>query len=150
MGRVDVGIAFKPAKRGGELALDGAEIERLLHAVLAEKIHGAWQPKAAPAGDDLALIGPQVGATLLRATTSAKMRRVDGEPVVDAAGPTVAKIVEFDGNSDARALPPKAKPLSLPRLWDEGSVRVHFYSLNREGIRDAGVVHRSFARIPPP
>src|SRR5262249_46816886 len=133
VGRVDIGIGFKPVARKGELALEGGEVERLLHAVLAEKIQGAWRAKAAQGADDLAFIGQYVSATLLRATTSAAMRAqaIANSWWMQSARPSL--ILEFNGNSDVATLPPKAKPLSLPELWQQCGIRLHFYSINHQG-----------------
>ncbi len=134
VGRVDVGIGFKPQDRGSDLALDGRDIDALLHAVLAQRIRGTWKPPAVAAAEPLAYVGRDLAATLLRATTRAD-RRADALASawwLQVGRPTL--IVEFDRNEDAAALPARARALDLPQLWEDSAIRVHFYTFTHEGM----------------
>ena len=137
VGRVDVGIGLKGKPRGHEMQLDGRQVELLLQAMLAEKILGVWQARRTPgnvaAGDSLSSIGPAIAATLLRGTTKADARQqaIDNNWWMQPGRQSI--IVEFNSGSDVNNLPRKARSLSLPQLWEESSLRVHFYLLNHQG-----------------
>jgi hypothetical protein len=135
VGRIDLGFGVKALKSERVLDLGGAEVEQLLGAVLAQKVRGAWQPLAAPATDELAFVGPQLSATLLRATTSAthSAQAIANSWWMQAGRPSV--IVELDRLYDRAKLPRRAKALSLPALERDLGARVHFQSFDHRGAQ---------------